>query len=323
VTYGGERRFVMLSTIREHGTTVLLAAWLDVHVWLQGSSIPEQPVKTLPAANQRFRVAGQQRCYSDHVPLPLAVGTLLSRAEGSFYRSIAQMKVDVRLLHQNAALFWPPRSKHVAAVRALTEFLLAKIESDDMLNIRTFFDAAARDVALTSVGRECGVATGARAAPIPRAPATGRRQRPTPRASAALSGSSNFDVVSNDDDEGSEDLAHESDRATEQPRQTRRGATRPSVASLSPPRTRRAAARAAEPSGQGWSGEEQEWLDSAGSSSSERGEGGRAPRSRRRRVKRMRVPGNDDGGMGEELNGHATRQHRLRVRRRVADPPLA
>jgi hypothetical protein len=105
---------------------------------VQESVVPEQPVKTLPAASQKFRVGRPLRCYCSIVPLPIAIGTIMARAEGKYYRSTVQMKVDIGLLAQNAALFWPPEFRELAAVEKVSEYLMAIVDSDDMLNIRTF-----------------------------------------------------------------------------------------------------------------------------------------------------------------------------------------
>ena len=39
-----------------------------------------------------------------HVPLPLAVGTVMTRAECRWYRTLAQMRIDIGLLSDNAVL---------------------------------------------------------------------------------------------------------------------------------------------------------------------------------------------------------------------------
>lgn len=68
------------------------------------------PLVELPKASYAPYTSSNHRndkkVYNLHVPLPLAVGTIMTRAECRWYRTLAQMRIDIDLLSDNAVLVY-------------------------------------------------------------------------------------------------------------------------------------------------------------------------------------------------------------------------
>jgi Bromodomain len=97
------------------------------------SRLGEMPLKVLPTPN--FRPSrggganGRHVYYNTLVPLPLSVGIIMSRAESRWYRTLAQMRVDVELLVHNAALFYAPSSRVLQEAQRIAAALAAALDA--------------------------------------------------------------------------------------------------------------------------------------------------------------------------------------------------
>ena len=64
--------------------------------------LPKASYAPCTSSNHR----NDKKVYNLHVPLPLAVGTIMTRAECRWYRTLAQMRTDSGLLSDNAVLVY-------------------------------------------------------------------------------------------------------------------------------------------------------------------------------------------------------------------------
>ena len=91
-----------------------------------------------------------KKIYNMHVPLPLAVGTIMSRADNRWYRTLPQMRTDINLIQENAALVYQEghsvRNKAVDITRDLHRVL----DSGDHEDERELEDALEEALAGTS-----------------------------------------------------------------------------------------------------------------------------------------------------------------------------